>query len=89
MAAGGDVVCLWVLLAVARGSIAWVLVFVGVQGVGGDVAGESHHSEHRQPWALVNANRTLVLMGVLMPTGRCREYCGCWRWWLRLTPLVM
>ena len=32
---GGDVVCLWVLLAVARGSTAWVLVFVGVQGVGG------------------------------------------------------
>ena len=34
MAASSDVLCLWVLLAVACGSTAWVLVFVGVQDVG-------------------------------------------------------
>ena len=41
VAADGDAVFLWVLLAVARGSTAWVLVFMGVQGVDG---GERAHA---------------------------------------------
>ena len=50
VAADSDVGCLWVLLAVAHRSTARALVFVGVQGVGGDVAGERRGVDSHGYW---------------------------------------